>query len=157
MRVYTIPFALTAVDAAADIVEVIAGEGKKCALLGFHLGKCGSVSERLRLTIIRRTAGFTSGSSPSTGGGSVTPAPADPADSAFAGTAEAGNETRASTGTATTLVEDAFDPSAGYDFVPPDPEERPMFEDGQGLLIGIESAPNASNVAFNGYAVVAEL
>lgn len=157
MRVYSVPFALTAVDAAADILEIRAGEGQRCVLLGFHVGKCGSTSERVRLTVKRFPADATSGSVPSTGGGSVTPAKMDGGDAAFAGTAEAGNETRASGGTggAVTLVEDALDPSAGYDFVPPDPEERPAWGDQEYLVIGIESAP--TNVAWNGYAVVAEL
>lgn len=157
MRVYKVPFDLSSVDAAMDIAEIKAASGRRVTLLGFVLGKMGSTSERLELEIVRSASGATSGSSPVTGGGSVTPAPVKHENvDAASSTCEVGNETRISGGSPVTIPLDAYDPSVGYDFVPTQPEEQLTVGAGGYLTIGLKSAPASGNSNLTGHVKIGE-
>lgn len=157
MRVYVVPFDLSAVDAAQDIFELKSASGRRVTLLKFVLGKMGAVAERLELELVKSGSGATSGSSPVTGGGAITPTPVDSgnADAAVT-TVEVGNETRISGGSPVAIPIDAFDPSVGYDWIPSGDIERFSVRNGEYLTLGLKAAPNASNSNLTGHIPIGE-
>lgn len=113
-RVYSVVFGAVSVSAAQDFFEISPADDKPVEIIGLMLSQTGNSDvgdaqeELLRIQIIRGHA--TSGS----GGSAPTPRPMNPSDTAAGFTAEVNNTTVASTGTAVTLHEDAFNVRAGY-------------------------------------------
>jgi hypothetical protein len=127
-----------AVTAAVDLFEIVSGSAAITVLHSLSIGQQTKITaEQLNLTIKR---GYTVSGS---GGSSVTPGPILTLDSAFSGTVEAANTTRAGTGTAVELLNDAFDILAGWEKVWT-PETRPVIVPSQRLIWGLETAPAAS-------------
>jgi hypothetical protein len=136
-RLYTVTKNV-AVTTAVDLFEINAGSAAIVWLHSLSIGQQTKITaEQLNLSI--KTGYTVSGS----GGSSVTPAPILPLDSAFSGTVEAANTTRANTGTPVERMNDSFDILAGWEKVWT-PETRPVIVPSQRLIWGLETAPAAS-------------
>ena len=134
-RMYTAIFDAVAVTAAQDLFEIVAPSDAVVRLHRIIINQSSDTdSEQLRFAIKRGAT--TSGS----GGSSVTPNPASAGDSAFGGTVEANNTTRASAGTIVTLHVEAQNVLNGWDWHPT-PEERIDISPSIRLIVGLEAAP----------------
>jgi hypothetical protein len=152
-RTYAVTFNAVAATAAQDVFEITPADDKPCEIVSLSLGQYSdagdSQAELLGIQIIR---GFTASGS---GGSSATPTPMSPNSTAAGFTAEVNNTTLANTGTTTTLLSDAFNVQAGYQYIPP-LDARPMVGQGNTTLVVRITAP-ADSITLNGTLVVREL
>lgn len=132
---------ITAAGTDTDIFSIQPADDKPIKIVGFLLSQISEVGdtqeEGLRVTIKRLPATFTVGS----GGGAVTPAPMDSADTACGATVRANDTTVSTTsGTAVVLAEIGWNErNSPYEFWFPDPALRPKAKQGEGLVIRIET------------------
>jgi len=145
-RIYSATFSAVAVTAVQDFFEINPASAKSVRILGLFISQysdVGDAQDELLSWAVKRGA-TTSGSAGST----PTAVPINPGDTAFGGTVEANNTTRASAGTIVTLHADTFNVRAGLVWVPP-PEMRWGVDGGSRLIIGLEVAP-ADSLTMNG-------
>ena len=156
-RICYVTFENQSVSAALDLFELLAGTGKPFIVHRVTISQSSdygdSQAEGLRILIRRATSGYTSGSggiTPTVGKSSVN-------DSNHGMTVEACNTTAAvaGTGSLTTLVADAFNAQAGFDWFPT-PEMRPLILPGDALIVNLPAAP-ADALSMSGTVVVEEL
>lgn len=84
-RVYSATFSAVSVAAAQDLFEIVAASAKPVRILGAEIGQYSDAGDAQdELLSIQFIPGYTTSGS---GGTSVTPAPIDPGDTAFGGTA----------------------------------------------------------------------
>jgi hypothetical protein len=152
-RTYAVTFNAVAVTAAQDVFEITPADDKPCEIVSLSLGQYTDAgdaqAELLGIQIIR---GFTASGS---GGSAATPTPMSPNATAAGFTAEVNNTTLANTGTTTTLLSDAWNVQAGYQYIPP-LDARPMVGQGNTTLVVRITAP-ADSITLNGTLVVREL
>jgi hypothetical protein len=99
-RVYTVQFNGVAVTAQQDLFEINCASTKIVELMEFHLSQSTEVGDAQEegLSILLKSGATTSGS----GGTAPTAVPNELGDTAFAGTVEVNNTTKANTGTIVT-------------------------------------------------------
>lgn len=152
-RTYAVTFNAVAVSAAQDLFEITPADDKPCEIVSLSIGQYSdagdAAAELLSIQIIR---GFTASGS---GGSSATPTPMGPGSAAAGFSAEVNNTTVANTGTTTTLLSDAFNVQAGYNYIPP-LDARPVVGQGNTTLVVRITAP-ADALTMNGTLVVREL
>jgi hypothetical protein len=155
-RAYVVTFTNVAVSAVQDLFELTAAANKPCALAALNLGQFSDAGdaqdELLRIEIGRGNT--TSGS----GGGTFTPVPMDPNDSAAGFTAEINNTTQATGGTRALLHADTFNVRSGYNYIWPF-DLRPKFNATSGanaLCVALPGAP-ADSLTCSGSAIIVEL
>lgn len=150
-RTYAVTFS-GALTAAADAFELTPADDKPIEIVSVHISQTSDAGdaqdEMIGFDIIRGHA--TSGS----GGAAATPVPLGPNDAAAGFTAEVGNTTIASAGTAVTLHSDAFNVRAGYTYIPP-LDARPGANQGNTTLVGRLSGP-ADSLSYKITVVVKE-
>ena len=150
-RIFYAPIEAVSVSAAQDLWEILAASTAAIRLRGVYIAQSSDTdSEQLRVTISRTTGAPTSGS----GGGTITPTPVRPGDTAFGGTVERNNTTQISGGTSVKLVDDAFNVLSGYTFAPPEPE-MPVAAPSTRFVIAVTAPADA--VSLSGYAVIEEI
>ncbi len=150
-RIYYAPIEAVSVSAAQDLWEILAHSAVAVRLRGVYIAQSSDTdSEQLGITISRVTGAPTSGS----GGGSITPTPARPGDTAAASTVERNNTTQISGGTSAKLVNDSFNVLSGYTFAPPE-IEMPVAAPSTRLVVAITAPADA--ITINGYAVFEEI
>ena len=136
-RKYTASFDNIVVSAAQDVFEINAPADAIVDVLAAYLGQSSdygdSEAEGLRVTIEKST-GLTG-----SGGAAVTPETHEGGDSAFGGTVERNNTTRATT--RAIKHEDVFNIQVGWEYRPTF-EERITISPGARLLISLPGAPN---------------
>lgn len=125
-----------AVTTAVDLLEINPASGKPVLIMGLRIGQSNrTASEAWRVTMQRSHS--TSGS----GGSAITARPTMPGDSAFSGTCEALNTTRATGGSPVTMYENGFNILQGLieQFTP---DEWILVTDR--IIVGLETTPGAS-------------
>jgi hypothetical protein len=156
-RICYVTFDNQSVSAAVDLFEILAGTGKPFVVHRVTISQSSdygdSQAEGLRILIRRATSGYTSGS----GGTTPTVGKASVNDSNHGMTVEACNTTAAvaGTGSLTTLVADAFNVQAGFDWFPT-PEMRPLLLPGEALIVNLPTTPTDA-LSMSGTVVVEEL
>lgn len=151
-RIYYCPIEAVAVSAAQDLFEIVAASTASIRLRGVYIAQSSDTdSEQLRITISRVTGAPTSGS----GGGTITPTPVRPGDTAFGGTVERNNTTQISGGTAVKFVDDSFNVLSGYTFAPPE-IEMPVAAPSTRIVVALPAAP-VDSLTVSGYAVIEEI
>lgn len=156
-RLCYVTFDNQSVSAAVDLFEILAGTNKPFIVHRVTISQSSdygdSQAEGLRILIRRATSGYTSGA------GGVTPTVGKAAtnDASHGMTVEACNTTAAvaGTGSLTTLVADAFNVQAGFDWFPT-PEIRPLILPGEALIVNLPAAPSDA-LSMSGTVVVEEL
>lgn len=155
-RMYAIPFAAAASGSAIDFFEITAADDKPVRLHEVRIGQSTEAGdaqdEMIGIFIKRFSGGFTSGSG---GTASATVSPLDSDDATVAVASETCNTTQCSGGTSVTLVSDAFNVRAGWQYLPT-PECRIRFKQGEALVIGMAGAP-ADSITWYGTAIVEEV
>lgn len=150
-RIYYAPIEAVSVSAAQDLWEILAHSSVAVRLRGVYIAQSSDTdSEQLGITISRVTGTPTSGS----GGGSITPTPVRPGDTAAVSTVERNNTTQITGGTSVKLVNDSFNVLSGYTFAPPE-IEMPVAAPGTRLVVAITAPADA--ITLNGYAVIEEI
>lgn len=151
-RMYTVVVSAVASPAAAfDLFEFTAGTNKPIQLRRLIITQTSEPTteeEQIRVSVIR---GYTTSGS---GGSAPTPVPLDGNDAAAGFTAETMNTTVASTGTALTAVEVAFNSRAGLD-LPFAPDEGPRCLASERMVVRVAAPADA--ITFVATAHVAEL
>lgn len=155
-RFYTVSFSAVGVTAVQDLFELKAGASvSRLILHGFEVFQSSDTdAEVLRVTVKRRTSGYTSGS----GGSTATPRPGYNAETAATFTAEINNTTQASdgTGAVVTLVETGWYNLNPCIWTPPSDQFVVDCGTSQALLISLETAP-ADSLTMSGTAYVEEI
>ncbi len=138
-RVYSVSFEEISISAVQDLFQVIAAAGKPIRIIGFVLGqRTLTTTENLGILIHR---GTTNGS----GGGSPTPAPLNPSDSAAAFTAETNNTTQATEGTI--LHGATWNVVGPFIWLPP-PEMWIDATGGGEIVVELQTAPSGAMTAY---------
>ena len=155
-RMYYAPINVAAHTAQVDYFELLAATGKPVIVHGFVLGHATVVGdlqeEQLVLVLMRVTGAPTSGS----GGGTSTPAPTTPNDTAAGATVETGNTTKLSGGTATEFGRLAWNVRGEKLFLPP-PEGRITIDAGTRLVLEEVTTPADSITGPVGWILLEEL
>ena len=151
--VYVVSFTAVAVTAAQDVFELNVASTLRGAYLrevriGQYSDAGDTAAEMLSVLVIK---GYTVTGS---GGGAFTPVPIDARSVAASSTAAINNTTVANTGTALTLVSDAFNIQAGW-LYQPGPSDRPRLAASDRLVVRI-TIP-ADSLTMNGTLVYEEL
>jgi len=153
-RMYSVEFENVAVIAAQDFFELTPAANKPCAIHAIFLSQStetgDAAEEMLRVKIIRGFA--TTGS----GGGTSTPAPLNPIDTAAGATCKINNGTIASAGTPIDLHAEAFNVRTGWIYIPT-PEMRPIVTSAQVLLVVQLMAAPGDSVTMGGTLYFEEL
>jgi hypothetical protein len=143
-RMYTAAFSAVAVSAAQDLFEILAATSKPFVLHRIVLGQSSdygdAAAEGLSVLVKRATGSYTSGS-----GGSTPALNKHLTNDASAGpTAEANNTTQASAGSGalTTILTDAFNVQAGWEYLPP-PEQRLLFLAAEAVVVSVTAPADA--------------
>lgn len=146
----------TAFTAQIDVFELLAGTGKPLVLLGFEFGQTSEIGdaqeEMLSLVLKRVTGAPTSGS----GGGTSTPAPTSPNDTAAGATVETGNTTKLSGGTSTDVARFSWNVRTPLIYLPL-PEDRIVLDAATRLVLELVTTPADSISALVGRISIAEL
>ncbi len=131
-RMYSVEFASIEVSALQDLFELTPADDKPISLHALYIGQSSDVGdaeeEIYQFKVIRGNA--TSGS----GGGTSTPAPMNPIDTAAGFTCEVNNTTEASTGTEVDCHSDTFNIRTGLQHIWT-PETRPICTQVQSLIV----------------------
>jgi len=152
-RIYTAQFNGVGATVTQDIFEIVADTASivKIHEIGVsQLSDVGDAEEEMLLLLLK------SGQTTSGAGGSVvTPVPQLFGDSAFSGSAESNNTTKASLGTIVTHY--AWDWNIRMAFVQIfTPETMPVLSPGRRMTVELETAP-ADAVTLSGYIVFEEI
>lgn len=152
-RIYYVAINAVAATAAQDIFEILPADDKPVVLHGFEISQSSDTdSEQLQVLVKRLPATVTSG----TGGSSATIQKRISSDANASFAAEINNTSRASTSTtAQPLFSIGWNVLSGCGMLLT-PETRPIFVQGEALIIGLEGAP-ADSITLNGYLIVEEL
>ena len=140
-RMYTVVFSAVSLSAAQDLFEISPADDKPCKIKGISLAQTGvadvgdAQEEMLKLDVIRGHT--TSGS----GGGSYTPGPLNPSDTAAGFAAEINNTTIAASGTTKTLHSSAWNVRGTYDFWWPDETEPTATQANTTMVVRMATAP----------------
>lgn len=150
-RIYTVSFVSVAISAVQDLFEIRPAAEKPVILRKVVITPdSDETNKQLLVTIRRLPATVTSGS----GGSSPTIVALNSHDAAAGFTAEANNTSRATTsGTALHINPESFPSQGGFEYSP-DEVERPVFYNGEALVIGLEENPAAT---YSGYCTVEEM
>ena len=155
MRKYAVPFGPTALTATFDIFEVAPADDKQVTLLGIVLGQTTEIGdaqeEMLEVIITRGGTAMTSGS----GGSAATPVPLDPADTAFGGTVEVLNTTKATFTSGLVVHRDAFNVRVGWQYMPPPEQWIEVTQANGGLSASIPGTP-VDSITFAGTVYLGE-
>lgn len=156
-RYYAATFTAVAATAAQDLFEIKpgAGTGIRVRLHALYLAQTTDVattdSEVLRVSVIRRASGYSSGS----GGSAPTAAPLESGDPASTTTIEANNTSQSSGGSGVTLSEDSWQVLSPYAWaLPIAPDRRPSCVVSEALVITM-TAP-ADSITISGTAIFEE-
>lgn len=138
MAIYTAVFNQVAVTAQQDLFEIVSPADAITIIHGLELSQStelGDAAEEM-LTVLIRRGQTTSGS----GGTAVTANPIETGSSAYGGTVEANNTTRATTGTILTLRADNWNVRMPYLWLPT-PEMRPINGPSSRMTFELASTP----------------
>lgn len=156
-RYYAVSFSAVSVSAVQDLFELKpgAGAGTRIRLHALYLAQTSDVSsadsEVLRVSVVRRASGYTSGS----GGSAPTPAALESADPAATFTAEANNTTQSSGGSGVTLCEDGWQILSPYVWsLPIPPDRKPSCITSEALVVTLTAPADA--LTASGTAIVEE-
>lgn len=151
-RIYTVRVAPTAVSAALDFLEIVPATDRPVVVHKVVITPTDSeTNQQVRVSVRTLPATLTSGS----GGSTPTSGAKSTLDTAFSGTVEAFNTTRASTsGTAVYHADEGYPSQGGFEYCP-DVTERPIVRAGQAFVVGIEESMSGATVG--GYAVIEEI
>lgn len=159
-RVYTVPIAFTSgvsTPAQVDVFELHAGTSKPIVLISWEFGQTSEIGdaqeEQLELVLKYMTGAVTSGSGGTAAG---TPRPVIPGDSAFGGTFENGNTTKATGGTTLEMGRFVWNVRTPSLYVPV-PEERIVCADGEDLVLELVQTPADAITKVSGRLVFGEL
>lgn len=154
-RLYTVQFNGVAVTAQQDFFEIVAASTKVVLVHEIHLSQSSDVGDAAEegLSILMKSGGLTSGS----GGSSPTATPLELGDSAFAGTVEVNNTTKAVAGGGTIVTHAAWNWNirAPLDIIFT-PETRKAIAPSARLTVELGTTP-ADSLTCSGYMVIEEI
>lgn len=154
-RMYCVSFEGISVSAVQDLLEVQTHDDKVIVLHEAHCSQDDTdTGEQLRASIVRATAGYTSGS----GGGTATVEKRDAGDADDSLLAHERNNTTqvaAGTGALERIFSRGFNSLAGFDYLPT-PETRPVVGGGGAFVFDLDVAPSSA-ITMSGYMWLEEI
>lgn len=152
-RVYSATFSGVTVSAAQDFFSLQAASNKPCIIHEVHITQdADETSQQLVVQLKRMPATWTVGS----GGAAVTPGPMTATDTAAGATVRRNDTTVGTTsGTAVTLRRSGDNVLNGWHWVFT-PETRPVFINGEALVVHLPNAPGAG-IAMSGELIFEEI
>jgi hypothetical protein len=152
-RIYAVSFSAIAVTAQQDLFEINVASTKMGVLHALFLSQVSEVADAAEemLQLLIKTGATTSGS----GGSTATPAPRHLGDSAWAGTVEINNTTKANTGTIVTHHSDNWNIRMPYQLILPPELWIPIAPSGR-LTVELATTP-ADSITMNGTALIREI
>jgi len=152
-RIYTAQFNGVAVTAQQDFFEINAPADAAVELMEIHLSQTTEVGDAAEegLSVLFKSGQTTSGS----GGSTPTAIPLSLGESAFGGSVEANNTTKASVGTIVTHAAWAWNIRVPFDviFIP---EARKILSPSARMTVELGTTP-ADSITMSGYVVFAEI
>ena len=152
-KIYTVQFNGVVVTAQQDLFELVGASDSVVKIHEIGLSQSTEIGDAMEegLSILLKSGASTSGS----GGSTPTPVPVEIGDSAFGGTTEANNTTKASTGTIVTKYAWNWNIRMPFQQIFT-PETRPVVTPGTRLTLELGTTP-ADSITMSGYMVFEEI
>lgn len=152
-RIYTVTKAATNVSGVQDLLNLTATAGMAFKVHEIVISQTGQTTVgNLNFSLKRLPSAVTTGS----GGTAVTPQKMNNGDVAATVTARANDTTQATTtGTASVLRAEAWNPINGYQYMPY-PDDQPVIAPSQAFIVSLDTIP-AATISLSVSATIEEL